>query len=178
MIYRKTLIILFVWISIFLAMTAFVVFGFIKIEKMKKIANSVEQEIVQEKESLQAFESLIKTTSSIKTDSEKINSFYIKRAEVINFINKIESLASTTNTQLSIQRVVDKKMSTNGTLLFIDISAHGSYSNLHYLIRLLEELPYQTEIQNIKLSKGSFVDEEKQSMSSWSADINIVGIML
>lgn len=176
--YRKTLIILFVWIVIFLATTAFVVFGFIKIEKMKTSVASIEQEIIKEKESLQAFESLIKTTSSLKTDSEKINSFYIKRDEVINFINIIESLASTTNTQLSIQTVVDKKMPTNGTLLSVDISAHGSYSNLHYLIRLLEELPYQTEIQNIKLSKGSFVDEQKQSVSSWSADINIVGIML
>jgi hypothetical protein len=144
---------------------------------MQESSNALEQEIIIEKDSIQSFDSLIKSFSTIKTDSEKANTFFIKRDEVVNFLDSIESLASTTRTQISTQSVSEKKSTTNSNLLSVVVNARGSYSSLHYLIRILEELPYQTEIQNVRLSNNGGGEGQEQSGGSWSADITIVGVM-
>lgn len=176
--YKKTKIILFVWVVIFVLMTSLFVFEFLKLKNTDKYTDSLEQEIAQKKESLQSFDSLIKMSSNIKADSEKINNFFIKRDEVVTFLDIVESLAPTTKTQISIRSVADKKTETGGALISININARGSYSNLHYLIRMLEELPYKTEIQNVRLSRDASIDEKGKSVNSWVADVIIVGVMI
>lgn len=175
--YIKTKIILSVWLVVCISMTSLVVYGFFRLDSLENTTTTLEQDIVSEKDSIQSFDSLAKSFSNIKIDSEKVNAFFIKRDEVVNFLDTIESLASTTKTQISIQSVTDKKTASGSALISIGVSASGSYTNLHHLIRLLEELPYQTEIQNVRLTRGKMSDDKNQSNTLWSADINIVGIM-
>jgi hypothetical protein len=172
--YTKTKIILLIWVVVFISTTSFLVYRYLELEKIKESTSVLEQDILKEKESLLAFDSLVKTVSNIKEDSEKINTYFIKRDEVVNFLDVIESLASTTKTQISIQSVSDKNSDPNSMLLSVVVHANGSYSNLHYLIRLFEELPYQTEIQNVRLlSQGT----KDQGGSAWTLDVTIVGVM-
>jgi hypothetical protein len=176
--YKKTKTILLVWGTIFVVLTSIVAYGYLKLESTKISVTTLEQEVIQEKESMLAFEALMKTASNIKADSEKANTFFIKRDEVVNFLDVIESLASTTKTNIIIQSVSDKSSDPNSALLSVNVNAKGSYSNLHYLIRMFEELPYQTEIQNVRLiNQGSGVGD-KQGSNTWSLDVSIVGVML
>jgi len=174
---KKTKIILYTWIAIFVAMTSFFVVVYLKVEKIKVETGVLYQQIAVDRESIEDFNLLKKTAVNIKEDSEKINTFFVKQDDVVGFLDKIESLGMTTGTQVLIQSVTDKKIATSTTLISIGVNAQGSYSNVHYFIRMLEELPYQTEIQNVNLSSKIITDEKKQSISSWSADVNIIGVM-
>ena len=173
---KKTKIVLFVWLAIFIVLTSLVVFEFINLKNENESVQTLEQDIIQERDSLQAFEILVKSASNIKGDTEKANVFFIKRDEVVNFLDTIESLAFTTNTKVSIQSVNDKGETPNNKILSVEVHAQGTYSNLYYLLRMLENLPFQTEIQNVRLSKSGSSSDGKESFP-WSADINIVGVM-
>ena len=175
---KKIKTIFLVWLTIFIVLTFFVVYSYFKLEKEKKFTSSLEKEILLEKESILSFENLLKNVSNIKADSEKANTFFIKRDEVVNLLNTIESLASTTKTQILIKSVGDKSVSAGSSILSVVIQAQGSYSNIFYLIKILEELPYQTEIQSVKISNEKVSDEKNQIISNWSADIKIIGIMI
>lgn len=174
---KKTKIILSITIAIFVILTSLLLYLFVKLQSTKEYTNAMEVEIVEQKNSIQAFDALVKNAQNIQSDSEKANTFFIKRDEVVSFLDTIESLAKITNTEVLVQSVSDKDTANNSKLLSVVLYAKGSYSNLHYLIRMLEELPYQTEIQNIRLSNLGIVDDKKQSVAYWSADINIVGVM-
>ena len=175
--YKATKIRLFIWASIFTLVVVLFVSEYLKIKDTETYTNNLQQEIIQEKDSIQAFDTLVKTASNIKADSEKANTFFIKRDEVVNFLDTVESLASSTKTQITIQSVSDKSIATSSALLSVSVKVTGSYSNLNYLTRMIEELPYQTEIQSIRFSNQTSVDDKKQGVSTWSADINIVGVM-
>jgi hypothetical protein len=162
---------------IFAIVTSFVVYGFLRLEEMKSSASLLEQEVIQERDSIQAFGSLVKNFSNIKEESQKANTFFIKKDEVVNFLDNIEALASTTNTQISIQAVSDKNTAASSSLLSVGVRAHGSYSNLYYLLRILEELPYQAEIQNVRLTNQRTTNDKGEVLGSWTADITIVGVM-
>jgi hypothetical protein len=144
--------------------TLFLVYEYLKIEKIEQYTKN----LAQETETAKSFDSLLRASSNINGDSEKANGYFIKRDEVVNFLDAIESLGSTTNTQISIKSVDDKKNASSSSLLSVNLIASGSYSNLYYLVRLLEEFPYQLEIQKIQLVKG---------VPNWTADINIIGVM-
>jgi hypothetical protein len=175
--FKKTKIRLLVCMITFAVITSFVVYGFLKLEEMESSASLLEQEVIQEKESIQTFDSLVKNFSNIKEESQKANTFFIKKDEVVDFLNKIEGLASTTNTQISIQAVTDKNTGSSSSLLSVGVKAHGSYSNLYYLLRILEELPYQAEIQNVRLTNQRTTNDKGEVLGSWTADITIVGVM-
>ena len=166
--YSRTKIMLFIWAAIFTITTSFLVFGYLKLQKIEEYTKKLEQENAQQAESARSFESLTKTTSSIKEDSEKANSYFIKRDEVVKLLDTIEALGTTTKTQILIQSVTDKKNASSSALLVVGLRAVGSYTSLYHLIKLLEELPYQSEIQSIRIIKGA---------SSWSADISLISIM-
>jgi hypothetical protein len=173
--FSRTKIILGTWITIFVIMTSFLVFEYLKLQKTEEYTQKLQQENIQETESVRSFDSLAKTVSNIKEDSEKANGYFIKREEVVNFLDTIESLGSTTKTKISIQSVNDKKNASSSSLLSVALNAKGTYSNLYYLIRMLEELPYQSEIQSIRLTNG-FSGDKKEALG-WSLDIIIVGLM-
>jgi hypothetical protein len=175
--YKITKIKLIIWLVIFIAMTSFVVYGFMRLDSVRISTGQMEREIIQEKESIHAFDALVKSYSNIKEESEKTSAYFIKEEEIVDFLDNIEALAKVTNTKISIQTVSDKNTASSSSLLSVDINARGSYSNLHYLLRILEELPYLTEIQSVRFVNGTAVDEKARSSISWTADITIVGVM-
>lgn len=175
---KKTKIILLISFMVFAITTGFFVFVQMEIEKIKTESVSIKQRIEEKRQAIDTFNSLKKNTSDIKDEGDKINSFFIKRDEVVGFLNEIESLASTTKTKISIKAVDDKKMSQDNSMISVSLNAEGTYSSVHQLIRLLEEMPYQTEIQSVNLYNRTITDEKKQTTSNWSADISILGLML
>lgn len=173
---KRTKIILATWSIIFLLTTSFFAFAFLKVEKIKIETAKLNQEIVEEKIASDSFSSLLRTVENIKENSEKVGKFFIKKQEVVNFLDKIESLASTTKTEISIESVTEKKNPEGGSIISVGVNVKGAYSNVNYLIRMLEELPYQTEIQSVNLKQNT-VDDKKQGLTSWSGNIIILGIM-
>jgi hypothetical protein len=175
---KKTKIILLISLILFVGVTTFFVFVHIKIREVKSESVLIGQRIIENRRSVATFDSLKKNISDIEASSEKIDSFFIKKDEVVSFLDTLESLASTTNTKISIQTVSDKKVAPMGSVIVVGLNAQGSYSNIHKLIRLLEEMPYQTEIQNINLSSENGADNKNQAANYWSANITLLGLML
>jgi len=175
--FTNTKIKLIVWFVIFALLTSFVVYEFMLLDSVRNSTAQMEQEIIQENDSLQAYDSLVRTFSNIKDDSERANMFFIKKDEVVNFLEIIEALSKITSTQISIQNVADKGTASSSSVLSVDVNARGSYSNLHYLLRLLEELPYQTEVQSVSFTNEKVANNKSPISNSWVANMTIVGVI-
>lgn len=173
----KTKIILVLVIFLTATVCAGFVYQFMLIQNMKSHTLDLQTELVSEKESLNSFNALVKTTSNIKADSEKANKFFIKKDEVANFLDVVEGIASSTQTEVSIKSVGEKKIQ-DSSALSLNIGVVGSYKNVYYALSLLQELPYQTEIQKLKLSIDNGETGKILKENTWSADIEMVGIML
>ena len=174
--YAKTKIILVLVGLITTSLAAIFVYECISIQKTKERVLAVRAELASEKESLNSFNALVKTTSNIKADSEKAATFFIKKDEVSNFLDVVEGLASSTQTNISVKSVGEKKIQDTA-VLSLDINIVGTYKNVYYALSMLQELPYQTEIQNINLSLIKPEEGKKDQGNMWSADVQMVGIM-
>lgn len=172
--YRFTKIILTLSCVVAGLILSTVVYEYSSMKKMGISATNLENEAATEKQSVESFAALAKTASNIKGDSEKANSFFIKRDDVVDFLDLIGSLSSTTGAEIVVQSVNEKKTSLNQPLLSVGVNVKGSYSSVYYSLRMLEELPYQTEIQSVKLSSQT---PQNSKSNIWSADVNLVGIM-
>lgn len=176
--YRKSKIIFGMSCIFTLVILGVVVYEYIDMNKVGVSATNLENESVTERQSLESFNALAKTASNIKADSDKANSFFIKRDEVVNFLDQIGNLSAITGANVLVKAVNEKKTSINKPILSVSVHIDGSYSNVYYALRMLEEMPYQTEIQNVRLSSVA-VSEDKTTKTSvsWSAEANLVGVM-
>ena len=171
----RTKIICFIVCVLFVAVVSAVSYEYILIEKMEDETVSLQGELKSEKQSLESFTALSKTASNIKADSEKANSFFIKRDEVVTFLDRVEEVASSTGASVSVKSVDEKKSQANQSLLAVSVQIDGSYSQVFYTLRMLEELPFQTEVRNVKLSNVSASGQKK--ITAWSAEVGLVGVM-
>lgn len=175
--YKVTKIICAISCLFTILVVAVVMYEYVLIKQMGESATVLESELMAEKQSIESFSALAKTATNIKADSEKANIFFIKRDDVVTFLDELESLSSTTKAHVSVQVVNEKKTSVNQPLLSVVVRVEGSYSDVYYTLRMLEELPYQTEIQNVKLTRDPVSNQKTSNVPQWSAEVNLVGVM-
>lgn len=164
-------------ISIVVALGVVGIFGYeyMQIQTVNQNTASVETDLYTEESSLESFRQLAKTASNIKGDSDKANTFFIKREEVVNFLDVIEGVASSTGATVTVESVNDKK-DKDQAFVTVDIKIEGSYKNVYHTIRVLEQLPYQSEIESVDM--GLSGGTSKTNIPQWSADVNLIGVIL
>lgn len=178
---RKTklnTILIFVLIITALILSA-VIYEYISMKNFGETSSSLNLELKGEQDSVNYFNELSKTAANLKDDSEKANSFFIKRDQIVDFLNLVDTIGSYTNTKISVFSVSEKKAGANQNYLLLSLNISGTYSEVYYATRFLEELPYQTEIKTLKLSRDNSVIDDKKNIKTnlWSAKVDLVGIM-
>ncbi|MEI6480467.1 MAG: hypothetical protein WCO12_03025 [bacterium] len=175
--YIKTKIMFGVGCFIFFALLVCVGYEYFKISEFKNNIVAIESELDTEKISLDNYTYLVKTASNIKSESEKVNTFFIKKDEIVNFLDSVEKLSSISNTIISVQSLGEKEPVGDQHILNVQVHIQGDYSDVFKAIQLLEELPYYTEIQSVKLSNVE-TRNEKNKKKVWQADVSFIGVML
>jgi len=153
-------------------------YEYFKISEFKSDIVKLNVELGTEKSSIDSYVSLAKTASSIKDESEKINTFFIKKDEIVDFLNDIEKISNVSNASISVKSLGEKELSEDQHILNVQIHIQGSYSNVYRTMQLLENLPYYTEIQSVKLSHVEIENGAKNKDNVWQSDINFNGVIL
>lgn len=107
------------------------------------------------------YKDIIKNSAS---DREKIGKYFLKKEQIVLYIEALEDLAVQTNTTIdttvSPQVVQDFELQINGT-----------YANVSRFISLLEQLPYYSNIRSITLVKNDEIGTS--TLPRWVAQIKV-----
>ncbi len=175
--YIKTKIMCVVACFVLATLLVCVGYEYFKISEFKNNIVDIESELDTEKISLNNYAYLVKTASNIKSESEKVNTFFIKKDEIVNFLDSVEKLSDVSNTLISVQSLGEKEPVGGQHILSVQVHIQGDYGDVCKAIQLLEELPYYIEIQSIKLSNIE-MENGKNKKKVWQADVSFIGVML
>lgn len=119
---------------------------------------------VQETEQLQSTKHLINET---KTQREKLDKYFITADEIVVFIEQIESLGEFTGVSFDLSSV--DAVNENGDALLLKFTTYGSWQDTYYLLALIESLPYNIDIERVRIIK----EKSKDNTAQWRGDFNI-----
>jgi len=131
-----------------------------------KVSNLILQskQGVLETEQLQSIKHLINET---KSQREKINKYFITADEIVAFIEQIESLGEFTGVSFDLSSV--DAVDDSGDALLLKFTTYGSWQDTYYLLALIESLPYNIDIERVRIIK----EKLKDSTAKWRGDFNI-----
>ncbi len=109
-----------------------------------------------------------------KSEQLTIGTFFLTSDRVVDFLEELEHLATSTNLESQTNSVTDASWegleSSKWEALSVSLSTKGSWQNSYRFLGLLERLPYRSSITRVTLQK---IEEEKGS-ASWQADISLL----
>lgn len=111
-----------------------------------------------------------KTISATEEDRAKLLTYFVTDKGIVAFLEYLESLGDITDTDASI-RAVDLGKDDNSVV--VSISSTGSYSNLIRFSKLIENMPYRIEVQNLVFVARNSVAEDGSDVSNWEVNITI-----
>jgi Tfp pilus assembly protein PilO len=148
---KKLYIVVLSFFSIFVVLVLFMILR-------KNVQSLVDQrkELVNSEADLVNLDKVTQDYKNRQMDIEKVLSSVPKTYEEISqYAKKLESIANQSNLQIVISFDKSQKSETNGlNSTGVNIKSSGSYSGLVEFIDNLSNLPYQIEIDTIKLEKG------------------------
>ncbi len=140
---------------------------YIEIKKEKiSLYEIVKESMVLEKEA-QANKLLASQIPEIKESEQKIDLIFLKKEEIISFIETLENLGKKTSVsvKLSSVRVGEGKEEKPS----LSLELEGEFKQIFNYLLLMENLPYQIIIDDLDLRAGGISEEKK----FWSARVGI-----
>ena len=159
---RKTQILFVVVIlsSLFLVGVCF--FLWQKIVATADQINVREQEVfTQEAQKNSSYQLATLIKKEIDPAKEQIDKYFVDRNNFIDFVEHIEALAD------KAQVTIKKRSSEVRGALQLCIDFEGSFSNSMYFVALVESLPINLKIDNVKI-------EQTQEGDLWRGWVNVV----
>ena len=113
--------------------------------------------------------------NDIRDDGELVYSFFVSRANVVGAIETLESLEKSTGARVTITQVDARNQTADapGTLV-VGLSGTGSWKAVAHLLRLLETLPFQSQLMYVSLSTSP----STEGGSSWSLQARLEADMV
>lgn len=155
MLHKNTKILVAISAIIFVVSVAACIAFFWIVSKQKAEYAGLLLERAQAQVHQEALQSLVRTLDDTKQERSSLLSRVLKDDEVINFLALIETLGKEQGVTLTTNSL--NVLPGNGTFetLVVNIGVEGSYEEVSYIIRLLEQLPYQSTVNNVKMSRDS-----------------------
>ncbi len=154
---NKSTTLLVIAATVFLTVASFFVYSVLEVGRQGERFSNAKQLISEHAAKENAFNKVESLLASTKSDRDKINSYFIKESDTINFISSIESAASQigvdlkTN-ELSIEKAVaDDPLSTDK--LSVGFTFSGSENQVKKFINFIENIPYHKSITSLDLVK-------------------------
>jgi hypothetical protein len=159
----------FVFSIIFIATTV-TVFIFTYHATYNNVAESsnLEQAWQEEESHREEIETLKRILSSFPSDIENFGLHFIKSSDVVPVLNLVEELGPKVEAEAEVVGVDVPKDSSS---LTVSIKASGSFEALYKFLRLLENSPYEVEIQSLSMqSEGA---TEENPVPKWGATYKV-----
>lgn len=117
-----------------------------------------------------ALKSILEST---KEDREKIDTYLLSEDGLVQFIETIENLGGISGTEVTTSsvNVVEDKDSKNTEYLTMRISVIGSFANTMHFVSLVENVPHQVSINQIRSVVVS--NEEKKGPINWNTEFEL-----
>ncbi len=116
------------------------------------LKNQVDLEIRKD----QRLNSVKQLMSDLNIELKKIDTYFISKNGVVNFLEKLESLGSVSNTYISVNSVSVNENKNNNLpyeFLRVEFSSRGSWNSIVKLISLVETLHFGVTIERIQLER-------------------------
>ena len=117
--------------------------------------------------------SLNESMKAIAPQKAQLETHFVQSADVVPFLNTIESLGTEANVQASIVSVAISQDQTPS--LLVDVSSSGSFVSTYDFLMLLENSPYEIEIDSVDMLKASTLDASGKTLKApeWKGDFKI-----
>ncbi len=136
---------------------------FSNLKKQNNFIREERQKILVSDKKLENSSSLKILMDEIVDKKQKIDSAFLNKESVVNFIENLESIAGKTGASIKIGNINIDNQEKKGLSLQFNLT--GNFNQLfHYLI-LLENLPYLINIERM--------DFKKLAPNEWGADFEI-----
>lgn len=136
---------------------------FSNLKKQNNFIKEERQKILVSDKKLENSNSLKTLMNEIIEEKQKIDSVFLDKESIINFIENLESIAGKTGASIKIGNINDNQEKKGLSLQF---NLTGNFNQLfHYLI-LLEKLPYLINIERM--------DFKKLAPNEWGANFEIL----
>ena len=133
---------------------------FSNLKKQDNLIKEERQKLLASDKKLENSDSLKVLMNEIIDEKQKIDSAFLNEGSIVNFVEKLESIAGKTGAAIKIGNINEE----NGLSLQFNIT--GNFNQLfHYLI-LLEKLPYLINIERM--------DFKKLAPNEWGANFEIL----
>lgn len=114
---------------------------------------------------LRGVQNLIRDTES---DREKLNSYFVSREGIVDFLEVIEGLEQYTGAEVSIKTIGENDTGEfeNIEQLELNLTAEGSWEAVYHFFVLLESLPYRIDMSRVqfnnisKRERGEDIEED------------------
>jgi hypothetical protein len=137
--------------SVFLVLSFFAFFFlYQKIGEIKRVTNQTELALKEEIQKQEKVKSLSVLMQSIEQEKISFESHFVKKSDIVSFLNSIEQLAEIVGANASITTVDENK---EGTQLALSVSTEGSFDSIYKFLMLLENAPYEIEITGFDMKK-------------------------
>ncbi len=167
--YRHYILIFFAILSIFISSASYL---FLYNRSIKQSYNYLvtKKEFENEDNRKQGEQGLIKVYNSTKETRSKLNSFLVHEDKIVDFIEMVEKIGLDSDTKLELSSInnVDGVIKAN-------ISAKGLWSNNMTALYLIENLPININIKNVRMNS---LDESDKKGHIWelSSSIEVMNI--
>lgn len=148
-------------------------FVFSKIFSEKELVKDIKQKLQSNEKKIKDSALLRKEIISISQDKEKIDLLFLKEQEIINLIEKFESVASESGVDLKINSI--SFAGEDKSQPHFNMAAEGSFGQIFKYVTLLENFPYILEIDRLNLQKTeSGASGDKNIQNKWRVNFEII----
>lgn len=137
---------------------------FYTIEKQNNFVKEGQKKLLISEKNFENNKSLNNLINEISNEREKINSAFVDKDSIINFVERLEALGSETGASVKIESINTDIKDKKG--LYIRFSLKGDFNQLFKYLNLTEDLPYLINVEKINL-RNSTSDE-------WTATFEIL----
>ncbi len=163
MLHRNTKIIAIIGILFFVVSVSSAGMFFYSVEKQK--AQFIEQKI--ERAQMQANEeslvSLVTRLEETQDARTTLRTRILRDEEVIDLLAEIESIGTGQSTELVTNSLTVEPRTDTFETLVIRLSVDGSYEAIMHVLKILEQLPYQSSVNKIQIMRSG------AGLSSWTS---------
>lgn len=112
--------------------------------------------------------SLNQSVKDIAPQKALLETHFVESSDVVPFLNTVEGLGTEAKAQANITSVA-VSTDTNPVLL-VEVQATGSFESLYKFLMLMENSPYEIEVDSLDLQQSDALDA---SSGAWKADFKI-----
>ena len=126
---------------------------------------AVQNQIVAATETVSRVAAARAALAEIAGDEAKVRAYFVSEADVVSFINALESLGLSQKAAVSVDSVATGKSSGRSTLM-LALSVKGTFDAVMRTVGAIEYAPYDIMVSTLSVGQDA--------KNSWHADLSLV----